>query len=165
MADEMKKQEATEEQKPAEAAAEAPASEAKAEEKPKVQVSAKMEGIIKNIEEMSVLELSELVKALEDKFGVSAAAPVAAMAVPGAAGAAGGAEAEEKSVFSVVLASVGSNKINVIKEIRALTSLGLKEAKDLVEAAPKEIKGDVPKDEADKMKKQLEETGAKIELK
>lgn len=171
MAEEMKKQEGAEEQaeqKPAEAAeakqeaaTEAPA----AEEKPKVQLSEKMEGIIKNIEEMSVLELSELVKALEDKFGVSAAAPVAAMAVPGAAGAAGGAEAEEKSVFSVVLADVGANKINVIKEIRAVTSLGLKEAKDLVEAAPKEVKTDVPKDEAEKMKKQLEEAGAKIELK
>jgi large subunit ribosomal protein L7/L12 len=121
-----------------------------------------MEGIIKNIEEMSVLELSGLVKAIEDKFGVSAAAPVAAMAVPGAAG---GAEAEEKSLFSVVLAAVGPNKINVIKEIRAVTSLGLKEAKDLVEAAPKEVKTDVLKDEAEKMKKQLEEVGAKIELK
>ncbi|MGB2599160.1 MAG: 50S ribosomal protein L7/L12 [Candidatus Omnitrophota bacterium] len=126
-----------------------------------------MEGIIKNIEEMSVLDLSELVKAIEDKFGVSAAAPVAAMAVPGAAGAAGaaGGAEEEKSVFSVVLAEVGANKINVIKEIRALTNLGLKEAKDLVEAAPKEIKGDIPKDEAEKMKKQMEEVGAKVELK
>ncbi|MGD2279106.1 MAG: 50S ribosomal protein L7/L12 [Candidatus Omnitrophota bacterium] len=126
-----------------------------------------MEGIVKNIEEMSVLELSELVKALEDKFGVSAAAPVAAVAAVGAPGAAGaaGAEAEEKSVFSVVLADVGSNKIQVIKEIRALTNLGLKEAKDLVESAPKEIKGDVAKDEAEKMKKQLEGSGAKIELK
>ncbi|MFQ5952846.1 MAG: 50S ribosomal protein L7/L12 [Candidatus Omnitrophota bacterium] len=123
-----------------------------------------MEGIVKNVEEMSVLELSELVKALEDKFGVSAAAPVATVAaVPGAAGAAGAEE--EKSVFSVVLADVGSNKIQVIKEIRALTSLGLKEAKDLVESAPKEVKGDVTKDEADKMKKQLEGAGAKVELK
>jgi large subunit ribosomal protein L7/L12 len=169
MAEEQKKQEGAEEQaaqKPAEAATEAATEAPAKEEKPKVQVSAKMEGMIKNIEEMSVLELSELVKALEDKFGVSAAAPVAAMAMPGAAGAAGaGAEAEEKSIFSVVLADVGANKINVIKEIRALTNLGLKEAKDLVEAAPKEIKGDVTKDEADKMKKQLEGAGAKIELK
>jgi large subunit ribosomal protein L7/L12 len=148
-----------------EEAAEAKTEAAAAEEKPKVQLSEKMEGIVKNIEGMTVLELSELVKALEDKFGVSAAAPVA-VAAPGAAGAAaGGAEAEEKSVFSVVLADVGPKKINVIKEIRALTNLGLKEAKDLVEAAPKEVKTDIPKDEAEKMKKQLEETGAKVELK
>ncbi|MGB2629968.1 MAG: 50S ribosomal protein L7/L12 [Candidatus Omnitrophota bacterium] len=119
--------------------------------------------MVKSVEEMTVLELSELVKAIEDKFGVSAAAPVAAVAVPGAGAAAG--EAEEKSVFSVVLASVGSNKIQVIKEIRALTNLGLKEAKDLVESAPKEVKEGVTKDEAEKMKKQLEETGAKVELK
>jgi large subunit ribosomal protein L7/L12 len=173
MAEEQKKQENTEEAAKPEAAEQKPeASEAAtetatADDKPKVQLSEKMEGIIKNIEEMSVLELSELVKALEDKFGVSAAAPVAAMAIPGAAGAAGaaGGAEEEKSVFSVVLADVGANKINVIKEIRALTNLGLKEAKDLVEAAPKEIKGDLPKDEAEKMKKQMEEVGAKIELK
>ncbi|MDD5634805.1 MAG: 50S ribosomal protein L7/L12 [Candidatus Omnitrophica bacterium] len=129
-----------------------------------VKVTEKMEGIIKSIEEMSVLELSDLVKALENKFGVSAAAPVAAAGMV-QAGAAGAEAKEEKSVFSVVLAEVGPNKINVIKEIRAVTSLGLKEAKDLVEAAPKEIKGDVPKDEAEKMKKQLETAGAKIELK
>jgi large subunit ribosomal protein L7/L12 len=125
-----------------------------------------MEGFIKNIEEMSVLELSDLVKALEDRFGVSASAPAVAVAAPGAGAAAGGGAAEEeKSVFSVVLEDVGAKKINVIKEIRALTSLGLKEAKDLVEAAPKEVKADVPKDEAEKMKKQLEEAGAKVELK
>ena len=143
------------------------ASEEKTEEtKPKVKLSKKMEDMIGSISEMSVLELSDLVKALEDKFGVSAAAPVATVAAAGAGapGAAAAAE-EEKSVFSVVLASVGDKKINVIKEIRAVTNLGLKEAKDLVEAAPKEIKGDVPKDEAEKMKKQLEATGAKIELK
>ncbi|MBD3427193.1 MAG: 50S ribosomal protein L7/L12 [Candidatus Omnitrophica bacterium] len=125
-----------------------------------------MEGLIKSIEDMSVLELSDLVKALEDRFGVSAAAPAMAVAAaPGAAGAAGGAEEEEKSVFTVVLADVGAKKINVIKEIRALTNLGLKEAKDLVEAAPKEVAEGIPKDEADKMKKQLEEAGAKVELK
>ncbi len=137
-------------------------------QKPKVQLSDKMEGMIKNIEEMSVLELSDLVKALEEKFGVSAAAPVAAMAAAGAGApgaAAGGGAEEEKSVFTVVLASVGDKKINVIKEIRAVTDLGLKEAKDLVEAAPKEIKSDVTKEEAEKVKKQLEAAGAKIELK
>lgn len=149
-----------------EAKEEAPAAEEAKEEKPKVELSEKMEGIIKNIEDMSVLELSDLVKALEDKFGVSAAAPVAVAAAGAAPGAAaGGADAEEKSVFDVVLASAGEKKINVIKEIRALTSLGLKEAKDLVESAPQPVKEGVPKDEADKMKKQLEEAGAKVELK
>lgn len=132
---------------------------------PKKAVSQKMEGFIKSIEEMSVLELSDLVKALEDRFGVSAAAPMAAM-VGGAAPAAGAAAAvEEKSVFEVVLASAGDKKINVIKEIRALTSLGLKEAKDLVEAAPKTIKEGATKEEAEKIKKQLEAVGAKVELK
>lgn len=148
-----------------EAPAEEPKQEAAKEEKPKIELSEKMEGFIKNIEEMSVLELSDLVKALEDKFGVSAAAPAMFAGAVAAPGAAAGAGEEEKSVFSVVLASVGDKKINVIKEIRALTSLGLKEAKDLVEAAPKEIKGDVLKEEAEKMKKQLEAVGAKIELK
>jgi large subunit ribosomal protein L7/L12 len=138
-----------------------------AEKKPKAALSAKMEGFIKNIEEMSVLELSDLVKALEERFGVSAAAPAVAVAAPGAAGAAaaGAAAEEEKSVFTVILASAGDKKINVIKEIRALTNLGLKEAKDLVESAPKEIKTDVLKEEAQKMKKQLEDAGAKVELK
>ena len=138
------------------------AQETKVEEKPKVQLSDKMEGLIKSVEEMSVLELSELVKALEDRFGVSAAAPMAVAAV-GAPGAA--AEVEEKTAFTVVLAEIGSQKIQVIKEVRALTSLGLKEAKDLVEAAPKEVKTDVTKEEADKMKAQLEAVGAKVELK
>ncbi len=151
-------------EKAEEAKEEAPA-ESKKEEKPKVQLSEKQEGLVKSIEEMSVLELSDLVKALEDRFGVSAAAPVAAVATAGAAPGAGGAEAEEKSVFTVVLADVGAKKINVIKEIRALTNLGLKEAKDLVEAAPKEIKEGATKDEAEKMKKQLEDAGAKVELK
>ncbi|MFH1304982.1 MAG: 50S ribosomal protein L7/L12 [Candidatus Omnitrophota bacterium] len=125
-----------------------------------------MEGLIKNIEEMSVLELSDLVKAIEDRFDVSAAAPVAAMTVAGAAGAgATAAGAEEKNVFTVVLAEIGPKKINVIKEVRALTNLGLKEAKDLVESAPKEIKEGLMKEEAEKMKKQLEAVGAKVELK
>ena len=170
---EEKKQEEQAKAKEAEAA-EAPAEKAEekaetaaaTEDKPKGQLSKKMEEMIATIEEMSVLELSDLVKALEDKFGVSAAAPaaVAVAGAPGAGAAAGGAE-EEKSVFTVVLASAGDKKINVIKEVRALTSLGLKEAKDLVESAPKEIKEGVPKEEADKMKKQLEAAGAKVELK
>lgn len=158
----------------AEKTAEAPAGEAKtetavaeeapADDKPKVELSEKMEGMIKTIEDMSVIELSDLVKALEDKFGVSAAAPVAVAAAGAAAPGGAGAE-EEKSVFDVILADIGAKKINVIKEIRALTSLGLKEAKDLVEAAPKAVKEGIPKDEAEKMKKQLEEAGAKVELK
>lgn len=133
-----------------------------AQEKPAL--SEKMEGFIKNIEGMTVLELSDLVKALEDRFGVSAAAPVATM-VAGGAGSGAAAAVEEKSIFEVVLMSAGDKKINVIKEIRALTSLGLKEAKDLVEAAPKTVKEGVLKEEAEKMKKQLEDAGAKVELK
>ena len=156
------------EEKKQEEQAKAPEAEAATatEKKPKVQLSEKMEEMIATIEGMSVLELSDLVKALEDKFGVSAAAPAAVIAA-GAAGAPGaaGAAAEEKSIFTVVLASAGDKKINVIKEVRALTNLGLKEAKDLVEAAPKEIKEGVLKEEAEKMKKQLEAAGAKVELK
>ncbi|MFH1848513.1 MAG: 50S ribosomal protein L7/L12 [Candidatus Omnitrophota bacterium] len=127
-----------------------------------------MKSIMSSIEEMSVMELSNLVKALEDKFGVSAAAPVgmamAGMAMPGAAAGAAGA-AEEKTTFDVILASVGSQKIQVIKEIRAVTTLGLKEAKDLVEAAPKAVKEGIAKDEAAKIKEKLEAVGAKVELK
>lgn len=132
-------------------------------EQTNVQVSEKLEGFIKTIESLSVLELADLVKALESKFGVSAAAPVGAVAVAGA-GVAAAAE-EEKTSFSVILASVGPNKINIIKEIRGITNLGLKEAKDLVEAAPKAIKEGVSKEEAEKFKKVLEEQGAKVELK
>ncbi|HPS20222.1 MAG TPA: 50S ribosomal protein L7/L12 [Candidatus Omnitrophota bacterium] len=123
-----------------------------------------MESVIKAVEGMTVLELADLVKALEEKFGVSAAAPVAVAAVGGGA-VAGAAPAEEKTSFTVVLKEAGANKIGVIKEIRTLTNLGLKEAKDLVEGAPKEVKADVPKEEAEKMKKQLEAAGAKVELK
>ena len=131
------------------------------EKKEKVKLTKSMKTVVTTIEEMSVLELSDLVKALEDKFGVSAAAPqaVAASGVPVAA------VEEEKTVFTVMLTEIGAKKINVIKEIRALTNLGLKEAKDLVEAAPKEVKEGVPKDEAEKIKKQLEDAGAKAELK
>ena len=121
------------------------------------------EEMISAIESMTVLELNELVKALEEKFGVSAAAPVAVAAAP-AAGAAAPA-AEEKTELDVVLAEVGANKINVIKVVRELTGLGLKEAKDLVDGAPKAVKEAVSKDDAEAMKKKLEEAGAKVELK
>jgi large subunit ribosomal protein L7/L12 len=120
------------------------------------------EDVISFIENMSVLELSQLVKTLEDKFGVSAAAPVAAAAA-GAAGAAPAAEA--KTEFTVILAAAGDKKINVIKEVRAITGLGLKEAKDLVEGAPKPVKEGVSKADAEEMKKKLEAEGAKVELK
>ncbi len=129
-------------------------------------VSAKLQTILKTIEELTVLELADLVKALEEKFGVSAAAAVAVAAPVAGAGQAGGAPAaEEKTSFTVILASSGEKKIQVIKEIRAVTNLGLKEAKDLVEGAPKTIKEGVPKEEADKIKKILEEQGAKVEIK
>ena len=122
------------------------------------------EDLIKHIESMTVIELADLVKELEDKFGVSAAAPVAMAAAPGAAG--GGAEAaEEKTDFTVVLKAVGSEKIKVIKEVRAITSLGLKEAKELVEGAPKDVKEGVSKDEAAEAKKKLEAVGAEVEVK
>ncbi len=124
------------------------------------------EDVIDFISNMTVLELSQLVKELEDKFGVTAAAPVAIAAAPGA-GAAPAAEApaEEQTEFSVILTDVGSQKINVIKEVRAVTGLGLKEAKDLVEAAPKPIKESVSKEEAQKIKEQVEKAGAKVEIK
>jgi len=130
----------------------------------KVELTEKMKNVMESIEKMTVIELADLVKALEEKFGVSAAAP-AAVAVAGAAGAAPAAAAEEKSTFTVVLANAGASKIQVIKELRTLTSLGLKEAKDLVDAAPKTIKENATKEEAEKMKKALEAQGAKIELK
>jgi large subunit ribosomal protein L7/L12 len=120
------------------------------------------ENIISTIESMTVLELSQLVKELETKFGVSAAAPVA---VAAAGAAAAGPAAEAKTEFTVVLTSGGDNKINVIKEVRAITGLGLKEAKDLVEGAPKPVKEGVAKKDADEMKKKLEAAGAKVELK
>ena len=122
-----------------------------------------MESFIDYVENMTVLELSKLVKALEERLGVSAAAPVAVAAVAGAAAPA--AAAEEKTEFDVILASFGDNKVAVIKEVRAITGLGLKEAKDLVEAAPKALKEAVSKEEADKIKAQLEAAGAKVEIK
>jgi large subunit ribosomal protein L7/L12 len=122
------------------------------------------EDVIEFIANMSVLELSEMVKEMEEKFGVSAAAPVAMMAA-GPAGEAGGEAAEEKNEFDVVLLAAGDKKIAVIKEVRAITGLGLKEAKALVDEAPKPVKEGVPKEEADKLKAQLEEAGAQVELK
>jgi large subunit ribosomal protein L7/L12 len=124
----------------------------------------KMDELIQSIEQMSVLELSQLVKALEDRFGVTAAAPMMAAAAP-AAGGGGAAEAvEEKTEFDVVLTDVGPNKVQVIKAVRELTSLGLKEAKDVVEAAPKAVREAVTKDEAEAAKAKLEEAGAKAQV-
>jgi large subunit ribosomal protein L7/L12 len=122
------------------------------------------EQVITFLENLTLLEAAELVKELEEKFGVSAAAPVAMMAAPAGGGAAAAA-AEEQTEFTVVLANAGDKKINVIKEIRTITGLGLKEAKDLVEGAPKVVKEGVSKEDAAKMKKVLEEAGAKVELK
>jgi large subunit ribosomal protein L7/L12 len=122
------------------------------------------EELIKTIEEMSVLELSELVHELEEKFGVSASAPVAVAAV-GPVGAGPAAEEEEKTEFDVILIDHGANKINVIKAVREITGLGLKEAKDLVDTPPKAIKEAATKEEAEEIKKKVEEAGAKVELK
>jgi len=125
---------------------------------------ADLEKIADQLSGLTVLEAADLSKLLEEKWGVSAAAPVAVAAVAGAAGD-GAAAAEEKDSFDVVLASFGDKKINVIKEVRVITGLGLKEAKDLVEGAPKPVKEGVTKDEAEEIKKKLEEAGASIELK
>jgi large subunit ribosomal protein L7/L12 len=124
---------------------------------------AELSKLVDELSNLTVLEAAELAKMLEEKWGVSAAAAVAVAAAPGAAAAA--APAEEKTEFTVVLAAIGDKKIEVIKEVRALTGLGLKEAKDLVEGAPKPVKEGVNKDEADKMKATLEKVGAKVELK
>lgn len=124
----------------------------------------KLAKIIEEIGSLTVLELSDLVKALEEKFGVTAAAPMAMMA-PFAGGGAAAPAAEEKTTFTVVLAVAGDKKIQVIKEVRAVTNLGLKEAKDLVEGAPKPVKENVSKEEAAEIKKKLEAVGAKVELK
>src|SRR3954466_6503054 len=126
-------------------------------------MSANLAKIVDELSALSVLEASELSKLLEEKWGVSAAAPVA-VAAAGGAGAAAPAE-EEKTEFDVILTDAGANKINVIKEVRAITGLGLKEAKDLVEGAPKAVKEAVSKDEAAKIKKQLEEAGATVDIK
>jgi large subunit ribosomal protein L7/L12 len=123
----------------------------------------KIEKLVEDLSGLTVLEAADLAKLLEEKWGVSAAAPVAAQAAAGPAAAA--APDVEKTEFTVMLTAAGDKKINVIKEVRAITGLGLKEAKDLVEGAPKEVKADVSKDEAAKIKKQLEDAGAKVELK
>ncbi len=134
-----------------------------AAKKPSIELSKKLKDLMKSVEEMSVMELSTLVKAMEDKFGVSASMPMMAMA-PGAGGA-GAAVVEEKTSFDVILVKMGDKKIQVIKEIRTVTTLGLKEAKDLVESAPKAIKQGVSKEEAEEIKKKVEAQGATVELK
>ncbi|ADQ46047.1 ribosomal protein L7/L12 [Caldicellulosiruptor kronotskyensis 2002] len=127
--------------------------------------SEKVQKLIEEIKTLTVLELSEMVKALEEEFGVTAAAPVAVAAAPVAGAQAAAPAAEEKTEFNVILADAGSDKIKVIKVVREITGLGLKEAKDLVDSAPKPIKENVSKDEAEQIKKKLEEVGAKVELK
>lgn len=160
MADE--KEKAAKEPKPeAKADAEAPAKEEK-KEVDASKLSAEAKKVLDTVEKMTVLELADLVKVMEEKFGVSAAAPVAvaAGAVPGT----GGEAQEEKSSFTIVLKASGSEKINVIKAVREVTDLGLKEAKDLVEGAPQTIKENVKKDEAEAIKTKLEEAGGTVEL-
>lgn len=128
-----------------------------------IKLEGKMAEFVDWVETISVLELSQLVKALEERLGVSAAAPVAVAAAPAAGG--GAAAAEEQTEFTVELTAIGAQKIAVIKAVRAITGLGLKDAKDLVEAAPKAIKENIAKDEAEKIKKELEEAGAKVTIK
>ena len=142
-------------------------SENATQEKEAKAASPKLDGIVKSISELTVLELSDLVKSLEDKFGIKAAAPMMAgpMMAGGVAGGGAAAVAEEKTTFDVVLKAAGANKIGVIKEVRAATNLGLKEAKDLVEAAPKTVKEGATKEEAEDLKKKLEAAGAQVELK
>jgi large subunit ribosomal protein L7/L12 len=127
--------------------------------------SEKVQGIISTIKELNVLELSQLVKALETEFGVTATAPMAVAAAPAAGAAAPAAEVEEKSEFTVILKSFGANKINVIKAIREVTNLGLKESKDMVEGAPKTVKENINKQEAASIKEKLEAAGATVEVK
>lgn len=134
------------------------------EENKTVEVPAKFQSLVEQIEKLSVLDLSELVKVLEEKFGVSAAAPMMMGAMPAAGGAAA-AGGEEQTEFTVELTDAGANKINVIKVVREVTGLGLKEAKDMVDAAPKAVKENAPKAEAEELKKKLEEAGAKVTLK
>lgn len=126
---------------------------------------AKIEDIIKSIDELTVIELSELVKELQEKYGVSAAVPMAAAAAPAAGGGEAAAAEEEKSSFDVILASAGDKKIQVIKAVREVTNLGLKEAKDLVETAPQTLKAGLNKQEAEEVKAKLEEQGATVEIK
>jgi len=128
-----------------------------------ITLSGNVAKVLEVVENMTVLEMSELVKAMEDKFGVTAAAPVAMAAMPGMGGEA--AAVEEQTEFDVILAAAGDKKIQVIKEVRAITGLGLKEAKELVEGAPKAVKEAISKDDAQKMKEQLEAVGATVEIK
>lgn len=134
-----------------------------AEETTPVEVPEKFKSLVEQIEKLSVLDLSELVKVLEDKFGVSAAAPMMMGAAPAGAGA--GAAAEEQTEFTVELTAAGENKINVIKVVREVTGLGLKEAKDMVDGAPKAVKENIAKAEAEELKKKLEEAGATVTMK
>jgi len=126
---------------------------------------ADLEKLVDELSNLTVMEAAELSKLLEEKWGVSAAAPVAVAAAPGAAGGDAGGAAEEKDEFDIILAAAGEKKINVIKEVRTITGLGLKEAKELVESAPKPVKEGAKKDEAEEIKKKLEEAGATVELK
>jgi large subunit ribosomal protein L7/L12 len=152
----------TEEVKKEETKEEAPKEETKEEETKEVEVPAKFKKLVEEVEQMSALDLAELVKILEDKFGVSAAAPMMMGAMPGAAAA---EEVEEKSAFDVELTTSGDSKINVIKVVREVTEKGLKEAKDLVDGAPKVIKEAAPKEEAEEIKKKIEEAGGTATLK
>lgn len=133
--------------------------------KEKATLSKNVEKILESVKTMTVMELSELVKAFEEEFDVTAAAPVVAAAMPGVAAGAAAPEEEEKTDFNVIITSFGAKKIQVIKEVRALTGLGLKEAKDLVEGVPAAVKEEVPKEEAEEVKKKLEEAGATVEIK
>lgn len=145
---------------------EKPVEEKKEEPKKEVEVPKKFKDLVKTIEEMSVLEMAELVKVLEEKFGVSAAAPVAVAAAPAAGGEAAGAEAEEKSSYTVVLTAAGANKIGAIKAVREINqTLGLKEAKDLVDGAPKTVAENLKPEDANAAKEKLEAAGATVELK
>lgn len=164
MTDEQTTQEEVKEEKVEETKAEDVKTEAKSEDKPKKEVSGSLEKIIESIEKLSVLELADLVHALEDRFGVTAAAPMAMAAAP-AAGAAAGEPAEEQTTFNVILTSAGANKIGAIKAVRELVpTLGLKEAKDLVEAAPKPVMEGVNKATAEEAKTKLTAAGATAEL-
>ena len=139
--------------------------EEKQDKKAAVALSPKLEEVAKMIEGLTALELSDLVKGLEDRFGIQAAAPMPAGMMMAAAAGGAAPVVEEQTSFSVILTDVGANKISVIKEVRAVTNLGLKEAKDLVEAAPKAIKEDVSKEEAEELKKKIEAAGAKVQIK
>jgi len=161
---EEQKQDAPQEEQKSASGEESADKEEKKEDAKKVNVPDKFKSLVEEIEKMSVLDLAELVKILEDKFGVSAAAPAMMMAAGPAAGG-GEAAAEEKSSFDIEITDAGATKIAVIKAVREITDMGLKDAKDLVDAAPKVVKEGVKKEEAEEIKKKLEEAGAKVTLK